>query len=1187
MFDFILPACLVIAQITQGNFNEVFREIDTPVPIQGEWEIHSFIQDAGLEKSHILDAAFDPHENIWIATTEGLAQYDGYQWKMYLTGDGLPTDFIRCVIWTDKGLMVGTSKGVGIFDWEAKTFDTFDSQNHLPNSQVRRIIKDPDGTYWFCCDRWPNANTQGGLTSWKDGIWKTYTTKDGLPSNYVQNYFRASDGRQFALTNRGIAQMQGVTWVSILPEATGMFWDAAEDNGTLFFSSSNLIYVNRDQEWIPFKLSPVPQSYVLCQSRNQTVLTSALVSDRQRKLMEWDGEKFAEISPRFQHETTYIERIAESNDGSIWIIGPDLVSSWQPQYNEWIGYDTVSIPFNYDRLKRVWFSGEKGTYVKDQDQWYYSPQFYQLLKKDRDSNLWGIAPTHITYWNNDRFIHIPAKDVHLERFVFFNIDNHNAPWALGLDEHGRYIVKSYFDDQIHSYDYDEIQSFPIISSAPNIDGVYYVQQIDELEHRIFKIDRTNIEEIFIPERHRTVLSNLKLYVQERFLWYFGTTGLHRFDKQDQSWKEFIEGENRFVQLCIETEGVIWFYSAKLNSEQGTVLFIQNEQVIEYPNILAMQSDNTIQDKVLYGGKETLYLFSPQTNWTPHHIHLPDQFNLKKITGTDQDIWLGTESLTLHYQPNSHPPKSFVSGSSHEVIKGTPVDFRFYAVLKLIPGMVKQDFKFSWSINENEWSAYSYHDQLQLDTSLLEVGKHQLQVHAMSDNFQTSIAPAVFSFQVLPVPIQNQFWFVPSVITLFAALFLLCLLTILFSIKIKNYSTGLESLVSERTHALLEAEKMLMHSQKMEAVGQLAGGIAHEFNNLLLIILGYADILKQSKDILPDHKNVLDLIYKTGQKASYLTKQLLVFSRKQVNDPKIVNLNSIINELKPMMTQLIPENIQCRYHLQSSVPNIYADPHQLDQVIMNLMLNARDAVVQQGIICIQTETVFIRRPKQSKLFTLNPGNYVKFSVKDDGIGMSEETKKKVFEPFFTTKDTGKGTGLGMSIVYGVVKQYDAFIEIESELNHGTTISIYFPARNELLTSPAVVYDQKLKQGTETIILAEDDPEIKQYIQKSLKQAGYQVILLNTMLDLKEGSYLLKKDAQLLITDVVMPDISGIELYHTIHRHVPKIKVIFTSGYPQDEFEDLKLLKPGQYYLCKPFTSAQLLQKVREILDQSLS
>jgi two-component system cell cycle sensor histidine kinase/response regulator CckA len=386
-------------------------------------------------------------------------------------------------------------------------------------------------------------------------------------------------------------------------------------------------------------------------------------------------------------------------------------------------------------------------------------------------------------------------------------------------------------------------------------------------------------------------------------------------------------------------------------------------------------------------------------------------------------------------------------------------------------------------------------------------------------------------------------------------------------------------------ALRHTEAQLIQAQKMEAVGQLAGGVAHDFNNLLTAIIGYSQLIQAQLEPSSPMRHDIDEICKAGQRAAALTSQLLAFSRKQVLQPKILDLNVIVANTSKMLSRLIGEDIRFRTTLDPGLKQVKADPGQIEQVLMNLVVNARDAMPDGGSLSIETANVYLDEIYAEQHVEVRPGHHVVLVVSDSGCGMDTKTMAKIFEPFFTTKEQGKGTGLGLATVYGIIKQSGGHIWVYSEPDKGTTFKVYFPQIAEEPSSiEAPVQSNLLPQGTETILLAEDDLQVREFASRVLRGLGYKV------LEASNGNEALVMAEQtagtidILLTDVVMPQIGGKHLSEKLKLHRPEIKVLFLSGYTADSIVHHGVLDKGVAFLHKPFNSGDLVRKVREVLDR---
>jgi len=380
------------------------------------------------------------------------------------------------------------------------------------------------------------------------------------------------------------------------------------------------------------------------------------------------------------------------------------------------------------------------------------------------------------------------------------------------------------------------------------------------------------------------------------------------------------------------------------------------------------------------------------------------------------------------------------------------------------------------------------------------------------------------------------------------------------------------------------ESELRQAQKMELVGQLAGGIAHDFNNLLTVITGRTDFLLEAENLGAEEETDLSEIRKAAGRAAELTRQLLAFSRKQLLQPRVLDLNHTLSEVEPMLRRLIGEDIQVRIVAGNGLGSITADPGQLQQILLNLALNARDAMPSGGVITLQTANQTMRGGTDSNSREIPSGEYVVLQVADTGMGMDEATQARIFEPFFTTKGQGKGTGLGLSTVYGIVKQSGASISVISAPGEGTRFTVYFPRSDgyALAQSPEKDVDSPLS-GNETVLLVEDDRAVRNLVERVLNSRGYKVVSAEHGVDALQLASAREGAIDLVLTDIVMPTMSGREMVEALRLRRPGIRVIYMSGYTDDEIVRRGLHDPTISFIQKPFTAEHLSMLVRKILD----
>jgi PAS domain S-box-containing protein len=391
-------------------------------------------------------------------------------------------------------------------------------------------------------------------------------------------------------------------------------------------------------------------------------------------------------------------------------------------------------------------------------------------------------------------------------------------------------------------------------------------------------------------------------------------------------------------------------------------------------------------------------------------------------------------------------------------------------------------------------------------------------------------------------------------------------------------------IAEDITELKRTEEQFFEAQKMEAVGRLAGGVAHDFNNVLTAILGYVDLLDGSLVAGDDRHGDVGEIRSAAQRAAGLTRQLLTFSRHQVVERVVLSPNEVIANLDRMLRRMIGEDVKLTLELGENAGNIRGDTVQLEQVIMNLVVNARDAMPAGGTVTITSANVDLMHPIAESHQPVTSGRYVLISITDTGEGMSEDTMLRIFEPFFTTKDKGRGTGLGLSTVYGIVRQSDGFIGASSTPGAGTTFRVYLP-RVDVAVEPESPTAQapQVVSGTETILLAEDDPQLRRLCASLLGRMGYRVLEAASAEDALLLAQRTEQRIDLVLTDVVMPGSSGPVLIRQLLEERPHVRVLYMSGYTGDAIVRLGMLRPGLHYLQKPFAPMELAQRVRLVLD----
>jgi signal transduction histidine kinase len=401
-----------------------------------------------------------------------------------------------------------------------------------------------------------------------------------------------------------------------------------------------------------------------------------------------------------------------------------------------------------------------------------------------------------------------------------------------------------------------------------------------------------------------------------------------------------------------------------------------------------------------------------------------------------------------------------------------------------------------------------------------------------------------------------------------------------TLELQETNRALERDMAERTRL----ESQLLQSQKLEAVGRLAGGVAHDFNNLLGVIMGHAELLMAEAS--DDQRFEIEQILEATQRAAGLTRQLLAFSRRQIVDPKALDLNVLVAEMEKMLRRLLGEDIELSISQGSGVASVRADPGQLEQVVMNLAINARDAMPLGGRLSLETSQIEVGKeaPIADAREEIAPGRYVQLEVRDTGTGIEERLLANIFEPFFTTKEPGKGTGLGLAMVYGIVKQSGGHVWVSSEVGRGTQFTICLPLIDEAPVGREARSKVRSRGGEETVLLVEDETPLLAIARRILADHGYRVLGAAGSQEALALAQDYPDEIHLLIADVVMPRMNGRALAESLVAGRPRLRVLYISGYTDDVIAHRGVLAPGTRFLAKPFTGEQLLARVREALDE---
>lgn len=1177
-----------------------------------EWRFQSLLDDSELNGKVIYHIDFDSTNNVWLATTDGLRRYDGYSWQKYTVDDGLPSNFVRCVkITRDGKIWVGTDSGAGIFD--DGTFSTLGSESGLAGPSVRRIEEDPDGTLWFSSDDWPPGESrESGLTSFEDGQWTVYQEEQGLPSNYVADYFRDSQGRQFALTAQGLALKQGDHWIQPLSDrglsgVDDFFWFMTEvENERVLAFTPTSTYRLENQEWNQVvDQTGQYSSAINCRTAAGEILRTKRFSSHEHALFRWNQSGFERFSAPY-HVGGTIEFMREAPDNSVWLMGFNNLIRWNGPQADSSEFGNLPPPRFVDNENGVWFFDEHTTIRNHNGKW----ESLEPIRLPKNMQEWksysDVAEERLFQWLKDK----PNLSQEIEsRFESVNLvvansqSEQNGVWFLGANSATNNVVAYYDGSNWETKDLGEFASKDIRHFYVDSENELwlYVPSINPLAHDIVYLGEDGIEKyarispVFEKETHSGLLSH------NGTVWFFGDFGLYKFDtKTNRQWERINElGKSRVVALHELDDHIFIVHNGNAGGVSGITDY-HNDHLIQHKMPAVHPGYVTNGDTIVFPAYGRLYFMSKETDYVPrflrtHDLGIPAHI----IQDHDGNFWGSSLAHVFSLRRSEHPSETVIQAATSELIIGSDLQISVQGINKFSPADDECDFRYSWKVDKGLWQPLSNSIDTVISVSEFTEGSHMLHVRSQNQHLQTDLTPATLSFTIHSTPIQERPWFMPVIAITFSVILLLSFLVSASRRRIALHAHDLENIVGARTSELTVANESLRkeisdkekiaeelrQSHKMEALGHLAGGIAHDFNNILTAINGYAAMLLGKRGDDPEVVSKTKYIIDSGQRAARLTSQLLMFSRKQVLQPNPLNLNRIMDDGAELIRRLIGENIRLVLNRNSGLDYVLADPIQMEQIIMNLSINARDAMPHGGTLIFETSNIqvdseFVRSHPGAEI-----GRYVMLAVSDTGIGMDDKQRQQIFEPFFTTKPPGKGTGMGLSVVYGIVKQSSGFILVESQLGKGTVFRVCLPR----IDTPAQERrsekeDLPPKGGSEHVLLVEDEEQVRQLMVTLLEDAGYRVVAAETAETVAAMEQDQIKSFDLLVTDVMLPGMNGKDLSERLIGINQHLKVLFVSGYSGKHLVKQGTLDTEVELLLKPFSLDVFLEKVRMVIDE---
>ncbi|MBD3266395.1 PAS domain-containing protein, partial [bacterium] len=786
--------------------------------IDQTWRVQSFLNDLPLTSGNVMDVLIQEDGNVWVATTEGLFHYGGYVWLHFTQRDGLPSDFVRCVSHGRDGkVWIGTDTGICFY--RDGRIDTPTPKPQLAGPSVHRIVENSRGELWFCCDRWPDHTVTAGLTRFKNGRWTSFTQADGLPGNDVLDYLEDSQGREFVLTNKGIAMRQDRAWQPVTKVNRHLLgevpWDIVESikYGIVVTTGRHLFFL-KNRQWKKVKFScpeTLPISGRLCVSRDNELFTCLNVDGNHHAFFRWQDKQFVQVSASFPSPKGPIRTILLGPEGSIVACGNGLLLRWKRRENDWIEFTDLSPPVFMDNRERVWFVGEQTNARMHNNQWEPIEYPIQSAACDSNGNVWGWDGGHLYFWTENEISTHLTEQTGLARIDRLVQGPQGSPSFIGKNRDDKWVLAQSSDSawphKPCPRHFDATQYHAQIDAVGRVWLVYHDRHAGRI--RCVREAENGWKEIRLPEpvtqfqRARLLLNALGRN------WFYGLFGLfHSPEQAGYPWSAPNALKQQSINSCLRRNQELWVSFSRIpKKENGLARLKQGtwDMVNTQPCNFGTK---TWDDTLYFAARGLLYEFTPRTELMPTRIGIPvNHLTTHLVKDRENRLWLKIGDSVFRYRKDRLPCETFLHAANH-IIHGKSLHVAFSAIEAFSPSQTPESFQFAWKLNDEPWSAFANQSHLTIESETLSAGEHVLHVRARDAEGYIDPTSAVHTFTIHAAPLQEHPWFLAGLGGVLGVILVLLLVVCYLIFQMARYSSTLEKQVYQRSEALRDSEQKL-------------------------------------------------------------------------------------------------------------------------------------------------------------------------------------------------------------------------------------------------------------------------------------------------------------------------------------------------------------------------------------------